>query len=171
MRRVSAAARRRRSSGQQRGNRELTLLDDSRSIRGPPVVGNVSHPQTRVPVDGGSQQPRRSNSQPTDPQHGSSVGTLVDLGLHNTNRHDIIHGPAITVPPPQARVADPRPSCRTAVLDAIDRLYQRTGSTQFTRRDIVTEVRAAKPGPRAADHLPLHPPYQRPRSRERLSRS
>ena len=69
-------------------------------------------------------------------------GTQVDLGLHNTNRHDTIHGPAITVPPLQAKIADPRPSCRNAVLDAVDRLHQRTGATEFARRDIVAEVQA-----------------------------
>jgi hypothetical protein len=67
----------------------------------------------------------------------------VDLGLHNTNRHDTIDGPAITVPPLQAKLADPRPSCRNAVLDAIGRLHERTGATQLARRDIVAEVQAA----------------------------
>jgi hypothetical protein len=69
----------------------------------------------------------------------------VGLGLHNTNRtnrHDIIHGPTITVPPPQAKVGDARLSCRTAVLEAIERLQQRTGATHFARRDIVAEVQA-----------------------------
>jgi hypothetical protein len=71
---------------------------------------------------------------------------LVDLGLHNTNRHDTIHGPAITVPPLHAKLADHRPSCRDAVLDAIARLQMRTGSTEFARRDIVAEVQAAGAG-------------------------
>ena len=70
---------------------------------------------------------------------------LVDLGLHNTNRHDTIHGPAITVPPLQAKIADTRSSCRTAVLDAIERLRQRFGAAEFARRDIVAEVQAAEP--------------------------
>jgi hypothetical protein len=65
------------------------------------------------------------------------------LGL--TNRHNTVHGPAITVPPLQAKLADPRRSCRAAVLDAIGRLHQRTGATEFARRDIVTEVQAAEP--------------------------
>jgi hypothetical protein len=68
---------------------------------------------------------------------------VVDLGLHNTNRHDTIHGPTITVPPLQAKIADPRPSCRDAVLDAMDRLHHRTGAAVFARRDIVAEVQAA----------------------------
>jgi hypothetical protein len=65
---------------------------------------------------------------------------LVGLGLHNPTRHDTVDGPAITVPPLQAKLADPRPSCRSAILDAINRLHQRTGATQFARRDIVAEV-------------------------------
>ena len=56
----------------------------------------------------------------------------MGLGLHNTNRHITINGPAITVSPLQAKLADPRPSCRNAILDAIDRLHQRTGATEFT---------------------------------------
>ena len=64
-------------------------------------------------------------------------------GFHNTNRHHTIHGPPITVPPLRAKVADPRPSCRNAILDAIDRLQRRTGATEFARRDIVAEVQAA----------------------------
>jgi hypothetical protein len=71
------------------------------------------------------------------------VGSLVGLALHHTNRHDTIHGPAITVPPLQAKLTDTRPSCRNAILDATDRLQQRTGTTQFARRDIVAEVQAA----------------------------
>jgi hypothetical protein len=69
--------------------------------------------------------------------------TLVDLALHNANRHDTIPGPAITVPPLQAKLADPRPSCRNAILDAIDRLHQQAGATAFARRDIVAEVQSA----------------------------
>lgn len=69
-------------------------------------------------------------------------GLSVGLGLHNTNRHETINGPALTVPPLQARIADPRPSCRTALLDAIHELHQRTGATQFARRDIVADVQA-----------------------------
>jgi hypothetical protein len=65
------------------------------------------------------------------------------LALHNANRHTTINGPAITVPPLQAKLADPRPNCSTAILDAIERLHQRTGATQFARRDIVAEVQAA----------------------------
>jgi hypothetical protein len=52
-------------------------------------------------------------------------------------------GPAITVPPLQAKLADARPSCRPAILDAINRLHQRTGATVFARRNIVAEVEAA----------------------------
>ena len=70
------------------------------------------------------------------------TGNVV-LRLHNTNRHDAIHGPAITVPPLQAKLADPRPSCRTALLDAIERLHQQTDATVFARRDIVAEVQRA----------------------------
>jgi len=70
----------------------------------------------------------------------------VDLGLHNTNRHDTIDGPAISVSPVQAKVADSRPSRRTAVLDAIERLHQRIGATEFARRDVVAEVQAAGAG-------------------------
>lgn len=65
------------------------------------------------------------------------------MGLHNTNRHNTIHGPAITVSPLQAKLADRRPSCRDAVLDAIDRIRLRTGQTEFARRDMVAEVRSA----------------------------
>ena len=67
----------------------------------------------------------------------------MDLGLHNTNRHTTIHGPAIAVSPSQAKVVDARLSCRNAVLGAIDRLQRRTGATKFARRDIVAEVQAA----------------------------
>jgi hypothetical protein len=70
----------------------------------------------------------------------------VDLGLHNTNRHDTIHGPSITVPPLQAKLTDSRPSCRNAVLDAIDRLHERTGATEFARRDVLAEVQATGAG-------------------------
>jgi hypothetical protein len=75
------------------------------------------------------------------PRNGAVEG-FVGLGLHNTNRHDTIHGPAITVPPFQAKVADSRLSCRKAVLDAIERLHQRTGATEFARRAIVAEIQA-----------------------------
>ena len=61
----------------------------------------------------------------------------MGLGLHNTNRNDTINGPAITVPPLHAKIADTRPSCRNAVLDAIDRLHRLAGATEFARRDIV----------------------------------
>jgi hypothetical protein len=64
----------------------------------------------------------------------------VGLRLHNTNRHDTINGPPIRVSPLQAKVADSRPSCRNAILDAIERLHRRTDNVEFTRRDIVTEV-------------------------------
>lgn len=67
----------------------------------------------------------------------------MDLALHNANRHTTIHGPAISVLPLQAKLADPRPSCRTAILLAIERLQQLTGAAVFARRDIVTEVQAA----------------------------
>jgi hypothetical protein len=67
----------------------------------------------------------------------------IEQLLHNTNRHDTINGLVISVPPLQAKLADPRPSCRKAVLDAIERLHQRTGATAFARRDIVVEVQAA----------------------------
>ena len=70
----------------------------------------------------------------------------MDLGLHNTNRHDTIDGPAITVPPLQAKLAEPRPSCRDAILDAIERFQQRTGATEFARRDIVAEVQDTAAG-------------------------
>ena len=64
-----------------------------------------------------------------------------DLALHNANRYTAINGPAITVPPLHAKLADHRPSCRNAILDAIDQLHQRTGAIEFGRRDIVAEVR------------------------------
>lgn len=70
----------------------------------------------------------------------------VVRGLHNTNRHHMVDGPAITVSPSRATVADSLPSCRNAVLDAIDRLQQHTGATEFARRDIVAEVQSAGPG-------------------------
>jgi hypothetical protein len=63
------------------------------------------------------------------------------MAIHNANRHDAIEGPTITVPPLQAKLVDRRPSCRAAILDAIDQLHQRTGATEFERRDIVAEVR------------------------------
>ena len=68
---------------------------------------------------------------------------FVGPGLHNANRHDTIDGPGITVSPVRATLTDSRPSCREAVLDAIDRLQRRTGATEFARRDIVAEVRVA----------------------------
>jgi hypothetical protein len=46
----------------------------------------------------------------------------------------------------RATLTDGRPSCREAVLDAIDRLQQRTGATEFARRDIVAEVQATDAG-------------------------
>ena len=70
----------------------------------------------------------------------------MDLGLHNANRHDTIDGAPITVPPLQAKIGDNRPSCRTAILDAVNRLHQRTGATEFARRDIVAEVQDAGAG-------------------------
>jgi hypothetical protein len=70
----------------------------------------------------------------------------VDLGLHNTNRCETVDGPAITVAPLQAKLADSRPSCRSAILDAIERLGQRTGASAFARRDVVAEVQAADGG-------------------------
>jgi hypothetical protein len=45
-----------------------------------------------------------------------------------------------------AKLTDGRPSCSEAVLDAIDRLVQRTGATEFARRDIVAEVQATDAG-------------------------
>jgi len=42
----------------------------------------------------------------------------------------------------RSTLSDSRPSCREAVLDAIDRLQQRTGATEFARRAIVAEVQA-----------------------------
>ena len=68
------------------------------------------------------------------------------MGLHNTNRHDTVDGPAITVSPSRATIADSRPSCRDAVLDAIARLQVRAGGTEFARRDIVAEVQATGVG-------------------------
>jgi hypothetical protein len=68
------------------------------------------------------------------------------LASHNANRHDTIDGPAITVSPLRATLIDGRPSCRHAVLDAIDRLRQRTGATEFARCDIVAEVQASGAG-------------------------
>jgi hypothetical protein len=55
-------------------------------------------------------------------------------------------GPAVSVSPLQAKLVDSRPSCRTAILDAIDRLHQRTGATKHSRRDIVAEVQEAGTG-------------------------
>lgn len=71
---------------------------------------------------------------------------VVGPGLHNTNRHHTIDGPAITVSPLQATLADSRPSCRDAILDAVARLQVRTGAAELTRRDIVAEVRKADDG-------------------------
>jgi len=68
------------------------------------------------------------------------------MGLHNTNRHTTVDGPAITVSPTRATMTDSRPSCRHAVLDAIARLQVRTGGTEFARRDIVAEVRSIHAG-------------------------
>lgn len=66
--------------------------------------------------------------------------------LHNANRHPTVDGPAITVTPLRATLADSRPSCRDAVLDAIDRLRQRAGGIEFARREIVAEVQATNAG-------------------------
>jgi hypothetical protein len=66
----------------------------------------------------------------------------VGPGLHNTNRHNTVDGPNITLSPMLATLTDSRPSCRDAVLDAIDRLQQRTSAGEFARRDIVAEVQA-----------------------------
>ena len=63
-------------------------------------------------------------------------------GLHNTIRHHSVEGQPITVSPLRATLVDSRPSCREAVLDAINRLQQRIGATEFARRDIVAEVQA-----------------------------
>ena len=49
----------------------------------------------------------------------------------------------MTVSPLRARLTGDRPSCRNAVLEAIDRLRSRTGATEFARREIVAEVRSA----------------------------
>ena len=68
------------------------------------------------------------------------------MGLHNTNRHNTIHGPAITVSPLRAMLADNRLSCRDAILSAIDRLERRTGTAEVNRRDIVAEVQATGAG-------------------------
>lgn len=68
------------------------------------------------------------------------------MGLHNTNRSDTVDGPAIAVPPLRATLADSRPSCRNAVLAAIDQIRLRSGQTEFARRDIVAEVRRAAVG-------------------------
>ena len=73
----------------------------------------------------------------------------MGFGLHNTNRHDTIKGPAISVSPLQAKLVDSRPSCRNAILDAIERLHRRTGASRFARCDIVAEVQAPR-GSRAA---------------------
>jgi hypothetical protein len=65
------------------------------------------------------------------------------MALHNANHHDTIDGFTLTVSPVRAKLADSRPSCRDAVLKAINRLHQRTGATAFARRAIVAEVHAA----------------------------
>jgi transposase-like protein len=82
------------------------------------------------------------------------------MALHNANRTDTIDGPAISVSPLQAKLVNSRPSCRNAILDAIDRLHQRTGATRHSRRDIVAEVQAADCGDlaagRGADVCVLH---------------
>jgi hypothetical protein len=82
----------------------------------------------------------QSSSTPNPASSVDGGSTPIEQLLHNTNRHDTINGPAITVPPFQTKVADSRPSCRNAVLDAIERLHQRTGASEFARRDIVAEV-------------------------------
>jgi hypothetical protein len=66
----------------------------------------------------------------------------VGPDLHNANRYYSVEGQPIVVSPLRATLVDNRPSCRDAILDAIARLQARTGSTEFTRRDIVTEVQA-----------------------------
>lgn len=50
------------------------------------------------------------------------VEQKVGMALHNANRPHTIDGPSITVSRLRATLADSRPSCRQAVLDAIDRL-------------------------------------------------
>ena len=69
------------------------------------------------------------------------VQWVVGMALHNTNRHGTVDGSAIAVSPLRAISVD-APSCRDAVLDAIDRLGDGTGATDFARRDIVAEVQA-----------------------------
>lgn len=46
----------------------------------------------------------------------------------------------------RATLTDSRPSCRDAVLAAIDRLQQHTGAAAFARRDIVAEIQAFEAG-------------------------
>ena len=79
----------------------------------------------------------------------NAVRTLegqVGLALHNANRQDTVDGPTITVSPMRSTLTDSRPSCREAVLDAIHRLQQRTGATEFARCDLVAEVQATDAG-------------------------
>jgi hypothetical protein len=68
------------------------------------------------------------------------------MALHNANRHHTVDGPAVTVSPMRATLADSRPSCRDAILDAIARLHVRTGATAFARKEIVAEVRSSGAG-------------------------
>ena len=105
--------------------------DGSSIIHSAGVTG--SPPTVSAPTAGAARARRDSHS-----VHRDGPG-----GLHNTNRHDTVHGQPITVPPLQAKIADRRPSCRNAILCAIDQLHQRTGATRFARRDIVAEVQAA----------------------------
>jgi hypothetical protein len=60
--------------------------------------------------------------------------------LHNANRPTSVEGQPIAVSPLRATLLDSRPSCRDAILAAIDRLGQHTGATTFARRTIVAEV-------------------------------
>lgn len=85
------------------------------------------------------QHPTPELVKPVDDQRKCEWGP----GLHNANRYEKLDGPGITVSPVRATLTDSRPSCREAVLDAIDRLQRRTGATEFARRNIVAEVRAA----------------------------
>lgn len=54
-----------------------------------------------------------------------------------TRHHCLTAAPTLT---------NSRPSCMEAVLDALDRLQQRTGATEFTRCFIVAEVQATDAG-------------------------
>jgi hypothetical protein len=64
------------------------------------------------------------------------------MPLH-ANTPLVVAGPRLEVPAQPATFVKRCLSCRNAVLDAIEQLQNRTGATEFARRDIVAEVQGS----------------------------